>query len=241
MQIIIVKDKEELAEKAISFLLKRVSNLTIPVLGLATGSTPIKLYAKMVEAYKQNNISFNHTKTFNLDEYVGLPKSHPNSFHYYMKHHLFTHVDISTKNTFLPNGLTKDPDLECLRYEQMIKKFGAIDLQILGLGVNGHIGFNEPGTSFHTRTHVVQLNEVTRQTNSKHFQSISEVPMKAITMGIGTIMDSKEILLLVSGKEKRTIIKKALYDKITIDIPASVLQYHPNVHVIVDEAAAKYI
>ncbi|MGM8212529.1 glucosamine-6-phosphate deaminase [Virgibacillus sp. W0430] len=237
MKMITVKNNEELASLACSFVVDKINRIEAPVLGLATGSTPIKLYAKLVEKYKQKKLSFQKATTFNLDEYIGLPSDHPNSYHYYMSEHLFSHIDISPENTFLPYGLAPNLEKECAHYEQLIKTRGPIDLQILGLGENGHIGFNEPHTPFNKRTHIVQLDEMTRQANSKFFKPSEAVPSKAITMGIDTIMDSKEILLLVSGSKKRTALKHTLHGDVTPFVPASILQAHSNVTIISDEAS----
>ncbi|PKC50441.1 glucosamine-6-phosphate isomerase, partial [Rhizophagus irregularis] len=191
------------------------------VLGLATGSTPEGLYRCMVQAYKGGKYSFQHVITFNLDEYLNLDQHHPNSYHFYMRKKFFDHVDISKKNIHIPNGMAEDIVKECRRYDEKIKSVGNIDIQVLGLGINGHIGFNEPGTSFTSTTHVVHLDEITRKANSKYFHNIQDVPYKAITMGIGNIMESKEILLLVSGKKKALALVKLINGEVCEQFPAS--------------------
>lgn len=237
MEIIKVANYEEMSEKACSIYVERLLNLKNPVLGLATGSTPEGLYKKLIEKQNQNEISFKNTISFNLDEYVGLDASNPNSYHYFMKDKLFNHIDIPAEQTHVPNGEVSDTEKECRDYEERIRKAGHIDLQLLGLGVNGHIGFNEPGTSFSSRTHIVELDESTRNANARFFPSIDEVPTKAITMGIETIMESKEILLLASGENKAEAVERLINGEVSEEFPASILQNHDNVIVIADEAA----
>lgn len=241
MEIIKVKDYEEMSEKAANIVIEHMKSLKRPVIGFATGSTPIGLYNCLVKKYQQKEVSFKHATTFNLDEYVGLPKENKNSYHYYIHENLFQHVDIQPENVHIPNGMAEDLEQECMTYDRLISK-NKIDIQILGLGLNGHIGFNEPGTSFKSRTHIVKLDQSTRKANARFFQSIDEVPTKAITMGIETIMESKKILLLVSGKKKADALARLLGNSdISEEFPASILRQHNDVTVIADEEALKKI
>lgn len=234
MKIIKVSDYDELSRKAGEIVIEKVKKRSSPILGLATGSTPEGLYRFLINDYINNHTTYKHVKTFNLDEYVGLGPKNPNSYYYYMKTHLFNHIDILPENTHLPNGVCKDLIKECLDYECLIEQSGGIDLQILGIGINGHIGFNEPGTSFESPTHVVKLEQSTRLANSRFFTSFEETPTYAITMGISTILKSKEILLLVSGKEKASAFQRFLEGDVCEEFPCSMLKMHPNVTVIVD-------
>ncbi|MFD2044980.1 glucosamine-6-phosphate deaminase [Ornithinibacillus salinisoli] len=237
MKIINVKDYEEMSQQACSMLLDVIRNEIKPVLGLATGSTPEGLYQHLIEKYNEQKVSFQETTTFNLDEYVGLDRHDPNSYRFFMNEKLFNHVNIPEENTHVPSGIAPDPNQECYDYEQLIQEADRIDVQVLGLGLNGHIGFNEPGTPFNSRTHVVALDESTRQANARFFDSINDVPTQAITMGIETIMESKSIILLVSGEKKAEPLARLVYGEISEDFPASILQKHENVTIIADEAA----
>lgn len=237
MKFIKVKDFKEMSMKAAEMIADRVKESEKPVLGLATGSTPEGLYKILVEKYKQGEIDFSNTVTFNLDEYIGLPDDDPQSYHYFMNENLFKHINIPTENTHVPSGMAEDVQQECRDYESLIQSTGKIDLQILGIGKNGHIGFNEPGTAFDSRTHIVDLDETTIQANARFFDSIDDVPTKAITMGIGTILESKEILMIISGEGKQEAVTKLLQGEISEDFPASALHKHPNTTVIIDEAA----
>ncbi|UJL45354.1 glucosamine-6-phosphate deaminase [Virgibacillus sp. NKC19-16] len=237
MEMIKVKNYEEMSEKVCSLLINRIQHLENPVLGLATGSTPEGLYQNLIEKNKQPEVSFENVSTFNLDEYVGLEKTDPNSYHYYMHQKLFKHIDIKSKNAHLPNGMAGDLQKECRDYEDLIRKAQSVDVQILGLGLNGHIGFNEPGTPFSSRTHVVELDESTREANARFFDSMNDVPTKAITMGIKTIMESKSIILLVSGEGKAEAVARLLNGEVSEDFPASILQNHEHVTIVGDEAA----
>ncbi|HLR08866.1 MAG TPA: glucosamine-6-phosphate deaminase [Bacillota bacterium] len=237
MELIQVKDYEEMSDKAAEMMAEKLNSLDAPVLGLATGSTPEGLYARLINMNKQKKISFQNATTFNLDEYVGLAQDDPNSYHYYMWEKLFKHIDIPKENTHLPNGASDDLEQECRDYEQLIKEVGPIDIQLLGIGENGHIGFNEPGTSFTSRTAIVDLVESTIQANARFFDSMDDVPTRSITMGIETIMEAKEILLLASGTKKADAIAQMVNGDVTESLPASVLQKHDRVTVIADEAA----
>jgi glucosamine-6-phosphate deaminase len=237
MELIKVRDYNEMSQKAAEILIGKVKDSEKITLGLATGGTPKGLYEKMIADYQKNGTSYKHVTTFNLDEYAGLSGDDPNSYHYYMNDSLFKHIDILKLNTHLPKGVSHNLENECAEYDKMIKKIGGIDLQVLGIGQNGHIGFNEPGTSFETYTHVVKLAESTRQANARYFDTINDVPTNAITMGIASIMKSKEILLLVSGEVKAEALDKLLNGEITEEFPASILQKHPHVTIIADQKA----
>ncbi|ASK62716.1 glucosamine-6-phosphate deaminase [Virgibacillus phasianinus] len=237
MNIVKVKNYDEMSNKACQVLVDRMNKVNNPVLGLATGSTPEGLYKELIKTSRKGDVSFKHTTTFNLDEYIGLSKSNANSYHYYMKNHLFQYIDVNMDNVHVPKGDVLDIKKECQEYEKSIRSHGNIDLQILGLGANGHIGFNEPGTSFNSRTHIVDLAESTRQANARFFDSYNDVPEQAITMGIETILESKEIIVLVSGNKKAEALSRLVNGKISEDFPASVLKEHIHVTVIADEAA----
>ncbi|MFA9379729.1 MAG: glucosamine-6-phosphate deaminase [Acetanaerobacterium sp.] len=211
------------------------------VLGLATGSTPLPLYRELVDRSKAGTVDFSQVRSVNLDEYMGLEPTHPQSYRLFMQQHLFDHIPIDPDNTCLPEGLSDDIPAMCKDYDARIASWGGIDLQLLGIGNNGHIGFNEPGTAFTLRTHLVQISESTRLANARFFEDDPEkVPAQAVTMGIGNIMSARRILLLVNGANKAEILYRALFEDVTPQAPASVLQLHPNVTVIADyEAAAR--
>lgn len=237
MNIISVADYEQLSEKAYEMFIEKMSSKKHPVFGLATGSTPKGLYKLLEQDYIQKKHAFNHITTFNLDEYIGLSKEHEGSYYYYMYERFFKRLQLEEEQCFVPNGLASNLKEECERYEKKIDQAGGIDLQFLGIGVNGHIGFNEPGTPFTTRTHVVELTESTIEVNSRFFTTKEEMPRKAITMGIESIMESKEIVLFVNGKHKAEAVKQTIQGEVTEAFPASVLQRHPHVTVIADEDA----
>lgn len=241
MEIIRVKDYEEMSQTASSYIIKKLKQLETPVLGLATGSTPEGLYRNLVDENKKGNISFKNVTTFNLDEYTNIEPTDPNSYHYFMNKHLLDYIDIPKNQVHLPNGSAEDLEAECQGYEDKISEAGKIDLQVLGIGVNGHIGFNEPGTPFTSRTHIVTLDESTREANSRFFNSIDEVPTHAITMGIETIMESKEILMLISGEQKAETLNRLLNGEVSEEFPASILHKHSKVTVIADAAACSLI
>lgn len=232
-----VCDYAEMSNLAAEILISEVKNNPNIVLGLATGGTPEGMYKKIVEDHKLNNTSFEGVTSFNLDEYVGLTGDNETSYRHYMDEHLFNHVNINKENTFVPFGVSEDLSQGCLDYEATMKELGPINLQILGIGGNGHIGFNEPGTSFESITHVIDLDQSTIEANARYFNSIDDVPKKAVTMGISTIMRSEKIILLASGASKLDAVTKLLKGEISEDMPASVLRKHPNVIVIVDEEA----
>lgn len=212
------------------------------VLGLATGGTPVGVYSQLVDWYKKGDLDFSKVHTVNLDEYIGLPVTHPQSYRSFMNENLFRHVNIPVENTNVPNGNARNMEAECLRYETLIDSLGGVDMQLLGIGNTGHIGFNEPHDRFDTITHVVTLNEVTIQANARFFENDeAKVPRRAVTMGIRTIMKAQKIVLVANGANKAEILEKALFGPINPQIPASVLQLHRDVTVFADEAALAVI
>lgn len=237
MKLIKVKDYDELSKTAAAYLIKKIQQQPKMTLGLATGSTPEGMYKYLVKDHKENHTSYRNIVTFNLDEYVGLEANDINSYQYFMNDHLFKHLDIEKSNAHIPNGCVGDCQKECQTYERLIKEHGGIDLQLLGIGRNGHIGFNEPGSSFQSRTRVVTLTENTRKDNARFFEKLEDVPTHAITMGMGTILESKEILMLISGEGKREAMRMLLSGIVSEDFPASALHKHPKATVIADEAA----
>mgnify|MGYP000144320894 CR=1 FL=1 len=241
VKVLIVKNYEELSLETALRIAEAVRSNPDIVLGLATGGTPLGCYRELIRMHREEGLSFSRVTTFNLDEYVGLPPDHPQSYHYYMFHNLFDHVDVRRENVHIPDGMAEDLDEECRRYEEAIKEAGGIDLQLLGIGRNGHIGFNEPGSPFDSRTRVVKLSEQTRKDNARFFNSIDEVPTHAITMGIGTIMEARRIILIASGEAKAEAIAKAVKGPKTVDVPASALQDHPDCLFIIDKEAASLL
>ncbi|MCM3726822.1 glucosamine-6-phosphate deaminase [Neobacillus cucumis] len=237
MRIIEATDYQDMSKIAADYIIEKVNQFPKIKLGLATGGTPMGIYSNLIADHQKNGTSYRGVMTFNLDEYVGLSGDNPNSYRYYMNHNLFNHIDIQMNNTFVPRGTIDDVLKECESYEELLTKHKGIDLQILGIGANGHIGFNEPGTSFQSQTHVVELAPSTRQANARFFNRLEEVPTQAITMGIATIMKSREILLLVSGEQKKDALKTLLTGNIDERFPASVLKNHPYVTIIADKAA----
>lgn len=241
MKVIITVNYEEMSKKAAEIVKKQIKEKPNTVLGLATGSTPLGMYKHLIEMYKRGEIDFSNVITFNLDEYIGLSPDHPQSYHYFMFHNFFNHINIKKENVHIPNGIAEDLEEECRKYEEEIEKAGGIDLQILGIGINGHIGFNEPDESIETKTHVVTLTEKTINANKRFFKSAEEVPRKAITMGLGSIMKAKKIVLLASGKNKAEAIKETIKGQLTTKVPATVLALHPDVIIIIDKEAASLI
>ncbi|MBN2795047.1 MAG: glucosamine-6-phosphate deaminase [Clostridia bacterium] len=238
MELIIVKDYAALSQRAANLIQAQLTWNPQSVLGLATGSTPVGMYDALVKMYQDKAIDFSQVTTFNLDEYLGLGQDNPQSYYAFMHEHLFKHINVNKEKIHIPNGLSEDIQSECLAYEKSIQLHGGIDLQVLGIGHNGHIGFNEPNVEFEAKTHVVSLDQETIEANKRFFDSIEDVPKKAISMGIKTIMKSKRIVLLASGEGKADIIAKLVKDEISPNVPASVLHLHENVVIIVDEAAA---
>lgn len=241
MNILVVKDYGQMSKKAAHLLVGQILQRPNSVLGFATGSTPLGLYKELIKFYNEGMISFGEVTIFNLDEYLGLDHSHEQSYAYYMYENLFRYIGIREDHYNIPSGITQDFEEECRNYESQIAEAGGIDLQVLGIGRNGHIGFNEPDIKFEARTHIVKLDAQTISDNARFFETIEAVPKKAISMGIKTIMKSRGIILLASGEEKADAVAGMINGKITPELPASVLQLHPNVTIIVDEAAASLI
>jgi glucosamine-6-phosphate deaminase len=240
INIYIMDDYAQMSKKGADVICDLVNKKPDCVLGLATGSTPIGMYQELITLYKENKVDFSGICTFNLDEYYPILKSNEQSYDYFMRDNFFNHVNIGTNKINLPNGEATDITKECKEYEEKMKAAGGIDLQVLGMGLNGHIGFNEPDTSLNTGTSVIQLDESTIDANARFFESRADVPKQAISMGIKSIMTAKRILLLVNGEKKAKIVKEALTGKITTAIPASLLQLHPDVVVVLDKEAAQY-
>lgn len=236
MKIIKVQSVEQMGQEALKEVLAVVKKNPNAVLGLATGSSPVGLYQAMIEDHRKNKTSYKTIRTVNLDEYVGIPSTHSQSYRTFMNEQLFNHIDIESANINLPSGDCENLQLECERYEQILQE-NKVDLQILGIGSNGHIAFNEPGTPFNATTHVVTLDEQTRQDNARFFDSLDEVPKYAVTMGIQSILRAKQIVLIAMGKNKAKAVAHMIGGSVTIDCPASVLQLHPNVVIIADEEA----
>ncbi len=241
MQVIAVPDCLELSREAARFVAKRLLNNPELVLALPTGETPLGLYRELVRLHKQGLLDFSQATAFNLDELLGFPPEDPASFRSYMERNFWNLVNLRPEARHIPHSLPEDPEAECRGYEALIAEKGGLDLAILGLGKNGHIAFNEPETPFESLTHVAELSEETRMAEASWFGSPEKVPKKAITMGIRTIMNAREILLLVSGEEKAGILERALFGPVTPKVPASVLQLHPNLTVIADRAALRAI
>ncbi len=234
MRIIKASNYNEMSRCAANIIAAQITLKPDSVLGLATGSTPIGTYKLLVESYQQGNLDFSKVKSVNLDEYCGLDGSHDQSYRYFMNTNLFNHVNIDMANTNVPNGIATDLEQECKRYDRLIEELGGVDLQLLGIGHNGHIGFNEPNEFFDKTTHVVDLKQSTIDANSRFFEKIEDVPRRAITMGIKSIMSARKILL-VAGTDKKDIIERALFGPITPQVPASVLQFHNDLIVVVSE------
>ena len=237
MKIIKTKDYEHMSRVTANLLSAQVIMKPDCVLGLATGSTPIGAYQQLVQWFQKGDLDFSEVTSVNLDEYKGLSPENDQSYRYFMNHNLFDHINIRKDHTFVPNGLEPDAEKACDDYNKIIHDLGGIDLQLLGLGNNGHIGFNEPSSSFEKETHCVDLTQSTIDANARFFSSLSEVPRQAYTMGIQTIMQAKKIVVAVSGQGKASIVKEAFFGPITPQVPASVLQLHSDVTVVGDEAA----
>lgn len=241
MRIYKAKDYDAMSRKAASIIAAQINMKPNCVLGLATGSSPIGTYKRLIEEYKNGDLDFSEVTSVNLDEYKGLTKESDQSYYYFMNENLFKHVNIDKTRTNLPDGTAKDAEAECARYNDIIKSVGGVDLQLLGLGHNGHIGFNEPDECFAKETHVVQLTQSTIDANSRLFDNPEDVPRYALTMGIKTIMEAKKILIVVSGEDKAEIVKKAFFGPVTPQVPASILQFHPDVTLVGDESALSKI
>lgn len=237
MKIISAPDYAAMSRKAANIISAQVILKPDSVLGLATGSTPVGVYRQLADWYRKGDLDFAKVRTVNLDEYCGLAPDHPQSYRFYMETNLFSQVNIQPGNTHLPDGLAADPAAECVRYDHLISALGGIDLQLLGIGHNGHIGFNEPDEAFGKMTHQVRLNTMTVEANARFFTDADEVPKFAFTMGIRAIMQARKILLVVNGFDKADILKQALTGPVTPAVPGSILQLHPDVTVVADEAA----
>ena len=237
MKIYVGKNYEEMSHLAANIIAAQVTLKPDSVLGLATGSSPVGMYKELIARHQAGDLDFSAVKSVNLDEYVGLEPTHDQSYRYFMQDNLFNHVNIDPANTNVPNGMAADPQAECDRYEAVIASMGGVDIQVLGMGHNGHIGFNEPAEAFPLKTNLVDLQESTINANSRFFASRDDVPKQAITMGIGAIMKAKKILVVVSGEGKADIVAKAFAGPVTPHVPASILQLHPDVVLVGDEAA----
>jgi len=240
MRVIIVKDVQATGKVSAGLIAAEMRKKPTFVLGLATGTSPIPLYEELIRLNRSKALYFSTTITFNLDEYLGLKPTHKQSYRYFMNRQLFDHVNINKKNTHVPDGMARDIEASCEEYERLIADVGGIDCQVLGIGSNGHIGFNEPGTSLGSRTHVTRLTESTIRDNSRLFKRRQDVPTRAVTMGIGTILEAERIVLVANGRNKADGIAKAVEGPITATVPASALQLHPRVtFVVTEDAAAK--
>jgi glucosamine-6-phosphate deaminase len=240
MNLLTFDSHAKLHESGASIITGLVQTNPRAVLGLATGSTPLGIYEEIVESYQRGLVRFRDVCSFNLDEYVGLPDNHAESYRNYMNMHLFNHIDLPLEHAYIPDGHAADPTAECKRYDKLLEQAGQIDLQLLGLGHNGHIGFNEPDHALISGTHVVELREETRKANARFFDELDEVPTHALTMGVGTILKARMILLVVKGADKAEIVHRALTGPITTDCPASLLQTHPHLVVLLDAEAGRY-
>lgn len=237
MRIYQEADYAAMSRRAANIIAAEVMKKPDCVLGLATGSTPVGTYKRLIEMYENGDLSFKEVKSVNLDEYKGLAPTHDQSYRYFMQDNLFNHVDIIPENTNVPNGLAEDADAECARYDELVASLGYADLQLLGLGHNGHIGFNEPDDCFTKATHVVDLTQSTIDANARFFASADDVPRQALTMGIGCIMAARRVLLIASGEGKADALYNAFCGPITPECPASILQLHPDVVVVGDKAS----
>ena len=241
MRIIRTKNYDEMSRKAAAIIAAQVIHKPDCVLGLATGGTPVGTYKNLVEWYKSGDLDFSEVTTVNLDEYRGLPREHRESYWSFMHRNLFDHVNIPQDRINLPDGTNMDADAECKRYDAVIASMGGVDLQLLGIGHDGHIGFNEPSDAFDMGTHCVDLTEETIEANKRFFASRDEVPRQAYTMGTHTIMSARKVLMIVSGTDKAEIIKKAFFGPVTPHVPASILQMHPNFVLVADEDALSLV
>lgn len=241
IEIEIVPDHESASARVAGFIVEQIRRKPASVLGLATGGTPERTYELLVEKVNAGHLSFSQATTFNLDEYVGLRPDHPQSYHAYMRSRLFGETDFDAERTHLPNGTADDLSDAGRQYEALIAKAGGIDLQLLGLGANGHIGFNEPGATENSRTRVVDLTEETIAANSRFFDSPEDVPRRALTMGIATILEAREIVLIATGESKAEAVERSVRGPVTPQMPASFLQQHPSVTFVLDEAAASLL
>lgn len=241
MRVIIEKDSEAASFRAAEVVTSMVRQKPAAVLGLATGSTPLQIYQELVRQHQSQKLDFSQITTFNLDEYVGLAPTDPNSYRYFMRYHLFDHINVAPENTHVPDGRALDFDVYCEQYERMIRDAGGIDLQILGIGRDGHIAFNEPGSSLGSRTRLKTLTSETIKDNSRFFGGEDKVPRLAITMGVGTILETRKCLLVALGENKAHAVSQAVEGPVTAQVTASALQLHPDVTVVLDEGAARHL
>ena len=241
MNVLIYDTEEQIGIAAGNYMCGQVLAKPNSVLGLATGSTPLKPYNHMIRLYEQGAVDFSKVTTFNLDEYCKLDVEDKNSYHSFMHENLFDHISIRPENTIVPDGLAADIPAMCEAYEHQIEDWGGVDIQLLGLGHDGHIGFNEPCDHFPVMTHEVKLTEMTREANKRFFDSLEDVPTSAITMGIGTVMSARKILMIVTGADKAEILHQVFFGSVKPEVPGSILQFHPDVTVICDEAAARFV
>ncbi|MGA4718439.1 glucosamine-6-phosphate deaminase [Fictibacillus nanhaiensis] len=242
MKVLEVKDYYEMSSIAAKIIIEKVQSKPDAKLGLATGGTPIGLYKDLIQDYRSNGTSYERVCTYNLDEYVGIDPEDSNSYRYFMEEHLFAHINVPESQIHIPDGTAEELEAECERYDVELNRGEGVDIQILGIGSNGHIGFNEPGTSFTSHTHIVQLAETTRKANARFFQRLEDVPTHAITMGIASILKAKQIILLVSGVDKAEVMKQLLTtDEVDEELPASALKNHHNVTILADEEALSLI
>ena len=237
MNLVVAKDIAEVGKLAADQFEAVLRVKPACVIGLATGSTPLPLYQELIKREKAGRIDFSRVRSANLDEYKGLAPDHPQSYRRFMQENLFDHISIRPENTIVPDGLATDVHTMCAAYEQKIEEWGGVDVQLLGIGHDGHIGFNEPDNHFPGMTHEVKLTDMTREANKRFFSSIDEVPTAAFTMGIGTVMSARKIVMVITGSDKQKILRKAFFGPVTPEVPASILQFHPDVTVICDAAA----
>ena len=241
MKLIRATDYQDMSRKAANIISAQIIMKPNAVIGLATGSTPLGLYAQLIDWYKKGDLDFSQVTTVNLDEYRGLPRTHEQSYWYFMHKNLFDHINIKPENVHVPNGMESDAEKMGGEYDAMIESLGGIDLQLLGIGSDGHIGFNEPGSAFELGTHCVDLTEKTISDNARFFESIDQVPRQAYSMGIKSIMQAKKVLMVVNGKNKAETVRKAFFGPVTPEVPASILQMHPDFTLIGDAEALSLI
>jgi len=241
LRVVIVSDYDSASKKAASIIAKEIRSKPNAILGLATGSTPLGTYKELIRMHKKENLDFSRVRTFNLDEYYGLAPNHPQSYHRFMEENLFSKVNIKAANVHIPDGLTKDVGAFCRRYEEKIRRSGGIDIQLLGIGRDGHLGFNEPGSSLGSRTRLKTLTEETVRDNARFFSKTEDVPRLAITMGVGTILDARKLILIATGEAKAEAVRASIEGSVTAQVTASALQLHPSVICVLDEAASQLL
>ncbi len=237
MRIIRAKDYEDMSRKAANIISSVMTLKPDCVLGLATGSSPVGTYKHLIRRYENGDLDFSRVISVNLDEYKGLDRENPQSYYYFMRENLFSHVNIRMENTYIPDGTEADSEKACSAYNEILHNVGSVDLQLLGIGHDGHIGFNEPADTFAKETHCVDLTDMTIEANARFFASRDEVPTQAYTMGIQTIMSARKVLMVASGADKAKIIREAFFGPVTPQVPASILQFHPDFILVADEAA----